>query len=127
MPRVPASAHLQDSHRRGQRLALAGLALNVALAASKLAAGVLGHSTALIADSVESMVDIAGSVVSWGGLHIASKPADDEHPYGHGKAEALAGLIVALMVLGAGVAVAVKAVLALMTPGPVPHWFTLIV
>jgi cation diffusion facilitator family transporter len=126
MSRAPAPANLKEDHQRGQRLALWGLGVNVVLTCVKLAGGILGHSTALIADAVESMVDIAGSVVIWGGLHIASKPADRGHPYGHGKAEALAGLIVALMVLAAGVAVAVKAVMALMSPGPTPHAYTLI-
>lgn len=112
---------------RGQRLAVTGLVVNVALAAGKLIAGLVGHSSALIADAVESMVDIAGSVVIWGGLHIAAKPADRDHPYGHGKAEALAALIVALLVLAAGVAVAVQAVSALLNPGPLPHKFTLVV
>jgi cation diffusion facilitator family transporter len=111
----------------GQRLALAGLAANVALAAAKLLAGILGHSSALIADAVESMVDIVGSVVIWGGLHIAAIPADDRHPYGHGKAEALAAVIVSLMVLAAGSLVAVKAAFALASPGPTPHVYTLIV
>lgn len=106
---------------------LAGLCVNVLLASGKFGAGVAGHSTALIADGVESMVDIAGSVVILGGLHIASKPADEDHPYGHGKAEALAAMFVALMVFAAGGAVAVKAVLSLLNPGPPPHVYTLIV
>jgi len=62
-------------------------------------AGVVGHSYALIADAVESVADIVGSVVIWGGLHIGARPADDNHPYGHGKAEALAALVVAGLVL----------------------------
>ncbi|MEX2218631.1 MAG: cation diffusion facilitator family transporter [Phycisphaerales bacterium] len=126
-PSRPPRADAARAPRRGQRLAIVGLAVNVALATGKLVAGLLGHSTALVADAVESMVDIAGSAVIWSGLHIAEKPADEDHPYGHGKAAALAAVIVALMVLAAGIAVAVKAVMGLLQPGPTPHVFTLVV
>jgi cation diffusion facilitator family transporter len=112
---------------RGQRLAIVGFGVNVLLAAGKLIAGVLGNSTALIADAVESMMDIAGSVVIWGGLYFAAKPADEDHPYGHGKAEAVAAMIVALMVFAAGLAVGVKAMLAMLYPGPPPAVYTLAV
>jgi cation diffusion facilitator family transporter len=112
---------------RGQRLIAVGLAVNVALATVKILAGIAGHSAALIADAAESMVDIAGSVVIWGGLRIASMPADEDHPYGHGKAEALAGLVVAMMVLAAGIAAGVNGVLALVHPGPTPRAYTLMV
>jgi cation diffusion facilitator family transporter len=73
------------------------------------------------------MADIVGSVVIWGGLHIAAKPADPEHPYGHGKAEALAALIVAAMVGAAGLGIAVKAVYEIITPSGGPEPFTLLV
>jgi cation diffusion facilitator family transporter len=74
---------------------------------------------------VESMVDIVGSVVIWGGLHIAAKPADQEHPYGHGRAEALAALMVAMMVVAAGVGIAIKAIDELVHPTAPPAAFTL--
>jgi divalent metal cation (Fe/Co/Zn/Cd) transporter len=54
--------------------------VNAALAAVKLAAGILGHTYALVADAVESCADIVASLVVWGGLHIAARPADDDHP-----------------------------------------------
>ena len=110
---------------KGQRLALVGLGLNFALSIVKLLAGLLGHSYALVADAIESMTDLVGSFVIWSGLQIAAKPADEDHPYGHGKAEALAGLIVALMVLAAGIGIAVKSVAELLTPHHAPAAFTL--
>lgn len=112
---------------RGQRLAIIGLLVNFGLATTKLLAGILGNSYALIADAIESMTDIVGSVVIWGGLHIAAKPADPEHPYGHGKAEALAAFIVAAMVGAAGIGIAIKASYEIMRPGDPPETFTLIV
>lgn len=114
-------------HEQGTRLALTGLMVNVALATAKLVAGILGHSYALIADAVESMTDIAGSLVIWRGLNIASRPADEEHPYGHGKAEAISSMLVAAMVGAAGVGVGVKAVHELLGPGQRPAWYTLVV
>jgi cation diffusion facilitator family transporter len=110
---------------RGQRLALAGLLATIALATTKLIAGILGHSYALIADAVESMVDVVASAVIWGGLHIASKPADENHPYGHGRAETVAAMIVAIMVAAAGLGIGVKAVHQVIWPGPTPAPFTL--
>lgn len=114
------------AHGRGQRLALVGLGANLALALIKLAAGIIGHSYALIADAVESMVDLAGSAIIFGGLRIAARPADEDHPYGHGKAEAVAALIVAMMVTAAGLGIAIKAVGELAAPQhTVPAAFTL--
>ncbi len=110
---------------RGQRLALIGLLVNVALSVIKLLAGLIGHSYALVADAIESLTDIVGSVVIWGGLRIASKPADENHPYGHGKAESLAALIVAMMVIAAGLGIAVKSVSEILTPHHTPAAFTL--
>src|SRR4029434_7463931 len=83
----------------GARLALLGLAVNVALACIKIAAGIFGNAYALIADGIESALDAAGSIVIWGGLRFAARPPDATHPYGHGKAEPLAAVIVALGVL----------------------------
>lgn len=125
-PAVPRPSALPP--RGGlQRLAILGLFANVFLAGIKLIAGLVGHSYALVADAVESLTDILGSAVIWGGLWIAAKPPDDSHPYGHGKAEALAGLAVSLMVALAGVGIAVKAVHEIVTPHHAPAAFTLIV
>jgi cation diffusion facilitator family transporter len=73
-------------------------------------AGLLGHTYALVADAVESCADIVASLVVWGGLHIAARPADDDHPYGHGKAESLAAAVVSVMLVVAAAGIAVEAV-----------------
>src|SRR5512136_927168 len=85
-----------------------GMAVNVVLASIKIVTGVLGNSYALIADGIESTTDIVSSLVVWTGLKISSLPPDDDHPYGHGKAEPIAGFIVALALLGAAVLIAVQ-------------------
>ncbi len=110
---------------RGRRLALTGMLANLGLAAVKLVAGLLGGSHALVADAVESMVDLAGSAVIWGGLHIAGKPADENHPYGHGRAETIAAMLVAMMVFVAGLGIAVRAAGELFNPSAPPKLFTL--
>ena len=81
------------------------MAANAVLTASKFAAGILGHSHALIADAVESTADILSSIIVWRGLTVAAEPADPDHPYGHGKAEPLAAASVAVMLLLAAVGI----------------------
>ena len=114
-----------DDHRRGMRISLIGLLVNAALAIVKLVAGLLGHSYALVADAVESMADIFGSLVVWSGLRIGALPADRDHPYGHGKAEPLAALIVALLLVAAAIGIAVQAVREILSPHYMPAAYTL--
>jgi cation diffusion facilitator family transporter len=109
--------------RRGIRSAQLGLLVNAALAGVKLVAGLIGNSYALVADAVESTADVLASIAVWGGLAIAAQPADEDHPYGHGKAEPLAASAVALMLLGAAVGIAVEAIQEIRTPhGPPEAW-----
>jgi cation diffusion facilitator family transporter len=104
-----------------------GLVVNILLVIVKLLAGIAGHSSALVADAIESFADIFSSLIVWGGLRITTRPADLEYPYGYGKAEALAAAIVSLMLLGAALGVAVAAVGEIMTPQHMPAPFTLAV
>jgi cation diffusion facilitator family transporter len=112
---------------RGIRAAQLGIVVNATLAAVKLVAGILGNTYALVADAVESAADIFGSLVVWGGLQISSQPADSDHPYGHGKAEPLAGAVVAIMLIGAGIGIAVAAIPGIRTPHGTPAPWTLAV
>src|ERR1700752_5511593 len=84
---------------RSLRATLLGMVINTMLAAGKLAAGILGHSHALMADAVESLADIFSSIVVWRGIVLAEEPADEDHPDGHGKAEPLAAAVVSIMLL----------------------------
>jgi cation diffusion facilitator family transporter len=113
--------------KRSLRATFLGLAVNLLLAAGKLAAGLLGHSQALVADAVESLADIFSSVVVWRGLVVAAAPADADHPYGHGKAEPIAAAVVATMLLLAAVGIAVQAVREILQPRQGPAPFTLLV
>lgn len=103
------------------------MATNVVLAAGKLAAGVFGHSHALVADAVESFADVFSSLIVWRGVVVAAEPADEEHPYGHGKAEPLASAAVAAMLLLAAGWIIIGAVNGLSESRPAPAMFTLFV
>ncbi|HWX19862.1 MAG TPA: cation diffusion facilitator family transporter [Candidatus Binatia bacterium] len=117
----------QSRLQRGLRATFSGLAVNTVLAGSKLAAGILGHSHALIADAVESLADIFSSIIVWRGLVVAAEPADEDHPYGHGKAEPLAAAIVSVMLLMAAGWIAVTAISEIHRPHLSPAPFTLLV
>jgi cation diffusion facilitator family transporter len=115
--------------RAGARVALLGLVINVVLAAVKIVAGVVGHAYVLIADGMESAIDVAGSIVIWGGLTVAARPPDRTHPYGHGKAEPIAALVVAICVLAAAIGLAIESVREILTPhhGPAPFTLAILV
>lgn len=119
------TARAEQVHARGMKAAILGLLVNAVLAIAKLVTGLLGHSHALVADAVESLADIFGSIVVWSGLKIASRPADLDHPYGHGKAEALAALFVALLLLAAAAGIAVESIREIITPHQGPAAYTL--
>jgi len=107
-------------YREGRRAAAWGIALTLGLGLVKVAGGLLGHSLALLSDAVHSLVDTAISGALLGALYVAERPADPEHPYGHGRAEAVAGAGVALVLLtlAAGIAWAALASLSERTPPP---------
>ncbi|MFO0897421.1 MAG: cation diffusion facilitator family transporter [Pirellulales bacterium] len=117
----------QAANTRGIRAALLGLAVNFALVATKLVGGIVGNSYALIADAIESTLDIFSSIVVWHGLRITARPPDRSHPYGYGRAETLAAATVSLMLLGAALGIAVAAVGEIVTPHHAPEPFTLAV
>jgi cation diffusion facilitator family transporter len=76
---------------------------------------------------MESTSDIVTSLVVWGGLRVAVAPADDRHPYGYGKAEALAGIVASVAIILAAVLIAVQSIREIRTPHHLPHWSTLVV
>jgi cation diffusion facilitator family transporter len=109
----------------GARVALFGMLVNLIFAAAKILGGLFGHAYVLIADGIESGLDIAGSFVIWGGLKFAARPPDETHPYGHGKAEPIAAVIVAIGVLAAALGLAIQSVREILTPHHGPAPFTL--
>lgn len=104
-----------------------GILASALLAVFKLVAGIVGTSYALIADAIESSADVVSSAIVLGGLQVAGRDPDDQYPFGYGKAETLSGAVVALMLIGAAIAIAVAALREIRTPHHTPAWWTLVV
>jgi cation diffusion facilitator family transporter len=119
----PAATNLQT----GARIALVGLVVNVVFAVLKITGGVFGNAYALVADGMESVLDVAGSIIIWGGLRFAARPPDETHPYGHGKAEPLTAIFVACTVFIAAIGLAVESARTLFLPHSAPASFTLLI
>ena len=87
-----------------------GVVVNIVLTIIKLWGGIVGNSRALIADAVHSASDVISSFVVLFGVRAANKPPDDDHPYGHGKYESVAALIVAILLIVIGIEILVSSV-----------------
>jgi cation diffusion facilitator family transporter len=124
----PLPAHhaaMQNRARIGARLVARGIALNAFLAAVKITGGVYGNAYALIADGVESALDVFTSLLVWMGFRVAERPPDRDHPYGHGRAEPLSALAVLGPCFVAIGWIAWHAIHLIVTPHQSPKWFTL--
>ena len=102
----------------GRRVSLAGIVCNVLLVVAKGTAGVMSGSISMVADAVNNLMDATSSIVSLVGFRLAGKPADEGHPYGHGRYEYLAGLAVAVLVLFAGFELIRESVARIIAPEP---------
>jgi cation diffusion facilitator family transporter len=100
---------------------------NSVLAIIKGLAGFFGNSYALIADAIESTADIFASLLVLFGIKYSNKPADDNHPYGHGRAEPLITFIVVGFLISSAVIIAYKSIVNIQTPHQLPKPWTLIV
>ena len=109
--RLPPPLGYTEGMRIGQRVALGGMIVSSGLAVVKIITGLMAGSTSVVADGLESAGDVLASGLVFLGLTLAAKPADWNHPYGHGRAETLTGLLVGLMLLGAGAAISGHALL----------------
>lgn len=124
-PSVDPHAEARRRAEDGARLVLRGVGLNIVLCLAKFAGGILGNTYALIADGIESLLDMFSSLLVWAGFRYAAKPPDADHPYGHGKAEPLAAMAVALAIFFAAGWIGIHAMHEILTPHRAPHWGTL--
>ncbi len=92
------------------KVTMVGSAGNIALLAFKFAAGVLGHSSAMIADAIHSLSDFITDVVLLAFVHMSAKPQDEDHDYGHGKYETFATLIIGLAIMAAATGIIISGV-----------------
>ena len=114
---------------RGRVGALAGvvcISLNVVLCIAKALVGILSGSVSIVADALNNLSDASSNIVSVLGFKLASKPADPEHPYGHGRFEYLSGLVVAVLVLMIGVELVKSSIDKVLNPSPVEFSLALV-
>jgi cation diffusion facilitator family transporter len=111
--------------QRGLKSSLIGIGFNFVLASFKCTVGVIGHSFALIADGIESISDVISSIVVYLGLRLAIKPPDEDHPYGHGKVEPVAAIVVSLALILAAIVIGAESINRIQTPHPLPEAYTL--
>jgi len=123
----PEENPLKHAAGRGMRSAVLGIFVNLGLGLAKCAAGWLGNSFALVADGLESVADVLSGLVVYFGLKIAIKPPDADHPYGHGKAEPIAAVIVSVALAAAAVGIIYQGIREITTPRGTPAPYTLVV
>lgn len=99
---------------RGARANAVGLLTNMGLAAAKLVVAALSGSAALLADAFNSTGDIFATAVAYGGYSFAQRPPDENHHYGHGNAESVAGLVVGAMLFATGVFISIDGAMKLL-------------
>ncbi|HXF25916.1 MAG TPA: cation diffusion facilitator family transporter [Bryobacteraceae bacterium] len=116
---------MPDLNRLGRRVAIASMAASAALALLKITVGMKAGSTAVVSDGIESAADVFSSGIVLVGLIIASKPADSEHPYGHGRFEILSALGIGLMLFGTGTLICFQSIAIMREPGGPPKAYAI--
>ena len=109
----------ETRRRCGMMSGSVGIGLNLLLFLGKLLAGIITASIAVTADAFNNLSDAASSVVTLVGFRLAGREADEEHPFGHGRMEYLAGLVVAMLILLVGVELAKSSIEKIAYPEPV--------
>ncbi len=102
------------------RISLVTLIINIFLSGYKLIVGLLAHSTAMLADGIHSLSDVLTTVIVMISLGISKKPADKEHPYGHGRAESIAAKILGLALMVVAFSVAKTGIVSLLNSSAIP-------
>ncbi|RYD73057.1 MAG: cation transporter [Sphingobacteriales bacterium] len=113
--------------KKARASTIIGLLISVVLVVVKAVAGIVGNSYALVADAIESASDIITSLILLVGFHFAAKAPDEDHPYGHGKAEPLAAIVVGLSLLVIAGIITAESIKNILTPHDLPKSFTLYV
>ena len=107
-----------ERRRIGEKASITGILCNLALFVLKLVIGSAGHSLSVVADAFNNMTDFVSSFVSLVSVQLSGKPADREHPFGHGRTEYIAGFLVAILILIVGVNLLRSSVERLLSPSP---------
>nr|MBP7059904.1 cation diffusion facilitator family transporter [Lachnospiraceae bacterium] len=109
---------MHENNRRKviSRTSVIGIITNILLAAFKALIGFMTGSIAITMDAVNNLSDAMSSFITVLGIHLATRPADKEHPFGHGRTEYISALIVAFVVLYAGVSAMLESIRAIINP-----------
>lgn len=102
--------------RCGLLSGITGIILNIILVAGKLTVGIIAGSVAIIADAINNFSDAASSVITLAGFKLAGQKPDKEHPFGHGRIEYVAGLIVSVLIIFMGFELAWSSIEKIITP-----------
>ncbi len=116
---------MDDRLAKAQVGAWVGIVGNLLLAVVKLIIGLLANSRALIADAAHSASDVVGSVAVLIGLRAAERPPDEDHPYGHGKAESVSSIIVSVLLVFVGLEVGYASIKSLFNPIVAPEFIAI--
>lgn len=116
----------QERFKKAEFVAIIGIIGNLILAVLKWVIGVYANSRALVADAVNSASDVAGSLAVFIGLRAAKQPPDEDHPYGHGKAESIAAIIVAVLLVLVGFEIGKSSFQAFFQPIEAPKLIALV-
>ncbi len=100
----------EERYAAAKRATLLSVMVNVLLSVAKILAGIVGHSAAMMADGIHSLSDLISDGVVLLTMRIASKEADEDHPYGHGKFETIASLFIAAMLLAVAIGISLDAI-----------------
>lgn len=102
--------------KHGVRAGLVGILVNILLFGSKIAVGILSSSITIVADAINNLADASSSVVAVIGFKLSSRPADEEHPFGHERIEQICALLIAIIVLAVGVLLGKSSIEKIITP-----------
>jgi len=122
---------LEERFKKSKIVSWTGIWVNIFLTVFKIFAGILGRSQAMLADGFHSLSDIFAGILALTSVKISQKPVDQDHPYGHGKAESIAALCISFILLGMSIVLSYRALNAIflkirIMPGLLPLWAALI-
>ena len=119
VPEYSGAMNLAARTRCGVVSGIVGIVCNVLIAAVKITLAVISGSIAIAADAVNNLSDAGAGVITVAGFRISARPPDAEHPFGHGRTEYIAGLVISLIIVGLGITFFKDSVVALFRPSKV--------
>ena len=106
---------------RKVRVALLSIISNATLIIFKIVAGIISGSVSIISEAIHSSMDLLASIIAFFSVKASSKPADDDHPFGHGKIENISGIIEGVLILIASIIIIIEAIKKIYNPRPIDN------